>query len=427
MPTAATAKLPRPKSEDEFEDIVLNVLRIRWGDRNATRNGRRGQGQQGVDVFGKTGEGHVGAQVKNRDTVTVKEIESEVLAAEKFTPALARFYFVISGSRDARLQEEVRALCDQRVTTRKFPVELLFWEDVCHELASQPQLVAKFWPQFHDSIGDETNDVADELISMGIFGDVPTSVLAPEDSRTPEIHVLMTLRGGPEECAAVRYFKLWLFAPVGIRVDSIEPDNEDAFLALVRRHFLDDAGAALEPPSDAYATVENRAPNLEYHRRWRWWRHGVVAMASTLQDLHRAGTYSVADLVVDMLRMFAFTVDAAPRGVGGIPMGPVQVVLAYDPGNLSVVFDPSDVRAREKLHASLGGVRGVGRPAYGEPGEHRVTETVMMDKLAREPHGVVAALLVPLLRKVHKARIDTREFADSLQPLMVAVADARRQ
>jgi len=82
MPTPATADWPRPKSEDEFEDIVLDALRILWRDPNATRYGRRGQKQNGVDVVGRIGERFAGAQSKNVDTLSERDVRAIVAEAE---------------------------------------------------------------------------------------------------------------------------------------------------------------------------------------------------------------------------------------------------------------------------------------------------------------------------------------------------------
>lgn len=437
MPTPATAKLPRPKSEDEFEDMALDALRIRWRDSNAKRYGRRGQAQHGVDMLGTTPEGHVGGQARNRDTATITEIRAEAERAEYLRPPLVQFFFVIAGPRDARLQDEVRVLSDDRRKANKFVVEIVFWDDICHELAGHLDLVRKYWPWTTDRDSTEARETRDATsASSGIFGGVPVAALDDSDSSTPELHVLKKLRGGPEECAATRYFKLWIRAPMPndllaekpgrIRVASIEPDDEDDFLVRVRSHFPEDCGAALEPPNEERALVQNRPDDLRFHRRWAWWKDGALGLAATLEDVARPGVYSVADIAVDMMRVFALTVDAAPKGVGDRPMGPVRVTMAYDPATLQVAFEPGDRRARELLKAAIQGVRSVGRPACRETVEIRVTEDCMMDRLGSAPHDVAAAMLVPVLRKVHQARIETRAFAASLLVLLQIARDAAR-
>jgi hypothetical protein len=153
MPTAITTKWPRPKSEDEWEDMVLDAMRVRWRDPNACRNGRRGQRQDGVDIFGNSIAGPVGAQAKNKEQVTEKEALQEIAEAENFRPALKEYFFVIGGPRDATFQEFSRILSRNRVARGLFSVHAIFFDDVIHEISSDKALVLKYWGSFfHDLV-----------------------------------------------------------------------------------------------------------------------------------------------------------------------------------------------------------------------------------------------------------------------------------
>lgn len=149
MPTPATAKWPKPKSEDEFEDLSVDFLRIRWKDPNAQRHGRRGQGQHGVDVVGhppwlngKT----VGGQSKNTEDLTLAMVLAEVDKAKTFPGGLAEFYVVTSGERDAALQNAVRQ--HFKMHPAPFDVELVFWPDITADVSQDETLVAKHWKGF---------------------------------------------------------------------------------------------------------------------------------------------------------------------------------------------------------------------------------------------------------------------------------------
>jgi hypothetical protein len=165
MPTPATAKWPQPKSEDEWEDMVLDAMRLRWRDPNAQRNGRRGQRQNGVDVFGCIGSSTVGAQAKNSDQITEAEVRAEILKAEKFKPVLMEFHFAIAGRRDAKFQEFIRLLSQERIAEGVFPIVVHFFDDICEELASRPELVQKYWGQF--------------MAITGLLDALPNALLGP--------------------------------------------------------------------------------------------------------------------------------------------------------------------------------------------------------------------------------------------------------
>jgi hypothetical protein len=128
--------------------MVLDAMRLLWHDPSARRNGRRGQRQNGVDVFGRVGPSAVAAQAKNTDELTEAEARAEILKAEQFKPALAEFHFAIAGPRDARFQEFIRMLSAERIAKGQFAVCVLFFDDVCEELAARPELVQKYWGAF---------------------------------------------------------------------------------------------------------------------------------------------------------------------------------------------------------------------------------------------------------------------------------------
>lgn len=149
MPMPTTAKWPKPKSEDEFEDMVVDFLRVRWQDPHATRHGRRGQRQDGVDVIGHPPwlkGSTAGAQCKNTDALTLATVMAEVDKAKSFKGGLSEFLIATTADRDAALQAETRQ--HFRVTPAPFDVEIVFWPDIVADLAGHDDLVAKHWKGF---------------------------------------------------------------------------------------------------------------------------------------------------------------------------------------------------------------------------------------------------------------------------------------
>lgn len=147
MPSPPTTDLPRPKSWDEFEDIVADVLKRVWKDPYLTRNGRSGQAQHGVDIYGQpehlggaSSGRYAAAQCKETDSLTLKTVEAEVKNAEAFKPALSEYLMATTAPRDATLQESIR--------TGKWPFRVIvwFWEDICLELSGHDDLLQKHFP-----------------------------------------------------------------------------------------------------------------------------------------------------------------------------------------------------------------------------------------------------------------------------------------
>ncbi len=155
MPTIASSVVPPPKSWDEFEDITLAAAKLRWNSADFQRHGRSGQKQDGVDVFGHDDDRHIGVQCKNTvDGISLDIIRKEIAKAEGFEPPLDRLYIATTAKRDAPLQKEVRLLSEARSRDSKFRVAILFWDDVCQDLATDDSVFFSHYPQFRGKIDE---------------------------------------------------------------------------------------------------------------------------------------------------------------------------------------------------------------------------------------------------------------------------------
>lgn len=150
MPTYASARYPKPTSWDEFEDICLSSFKTRWRSSNLQRHGRQGQAQQGVDIFGPDNFlAQVGIQCKNTVRgISTAIVDAEIAEAENFSPPLKSLYIATTADRDAPLQAYVRNLSQNRARAGKFTVDIVFWDDIEHDLSADPTEIAKHYPQF---------------------------------------------------------------------------------------------------------------------------------------------------------------------------------------------------------------------------------------------------------------------------------------
>lgn len=148
MPTLADSRVAPPKGWDEFEDIVCSAAKNRWRNSDFTRHGRQGQEQHGVDVYGKDEKGSlVGLQCKNTwPGVTKRTIEDEVKNAEAFKPALTMLYIATTAFTDEKVQAFARTLSKNRQAAGFFGIEILFWNDVWHDLTLDEARVYQHFP-----------------------------------------------------------------------------------------------------------------------------------------------------------------------------------------------------------------------------------------------------------------------------------------
>ena len=105
-----------PKDWQAFECHSRLLFEYALGDPATQNNGRPGQRQHGVDIFGRRGGGGgplVGVQCKGKDSdyggvVTEAELRREVKKSERFQPALKEFILITTCPDDAGLQEKAR-------------------------------------------------------------------------------------------------------------------------------------------------------------------------------------------------------------------------------------------------------------------------------------------------------------------------------
>ncbi len=134
---------PPPDDPSAFESLCLDLYKEIWGDSGAQKNGRSGQGQSGVDVFGKGRDGQpVGVQCKQksgmlRTKLTAAELKEEVKKASDFRPPLRLFIVATTGPRDKAIQARAREL--EEGTT--FKIQVWSWPDLWHEIYRLRKLV----------------------------------------------------------------------------------------------------------------------------------------------------------------------------------------------------------------------------------------------------------------------------------------------
>ena len=102
-------------------------------------NGRQGQDQFGVDIFGvPTGESaYYGIQCKgkseyndNHPQFTKKELLGEIEKAKKFEPPLKKLYFATTALNDSKIQTFVRQKNLENINAGLFEIHLFCWESI---------------------------------------------------------------------------------------------------------------------------------------------------------------------------------------------------------------------------------------------------------------------------------------------------------
>ncbi|GAB4312689.1 MAG: tetratricopeptide repeat protein [Methanobacteriaceae archaeon] len=155
MPTYSISQLPPPATWQEFEIICRDLWEKIWNDSNTKRNGRQGQSQNGVDIYGRPNKGNkwAGVQCKGKDNyskniLTEEELENEVKKAKSFEPAISEFIVTTTGPKDQKIEKLARKITNAHLTNNLFSVDVWGWEDIVNKLAEYSELIRKHYSQF---------------------------------------------------------------------------------------------------------------------------------------------------------------------------------------------------------------------------------------------------------------------------------------
>lgn len=143
--------LRRPANWQDFETLCKKLWGEIWSCPEIQKNGRSGQNQHGVDIFGMplNEEEYYGIQCKGKDEYTdaqftEKEISEEVEKAKKFDPPLKKFYLTTTAVSDAKIQTFVRKLNVEHKSKGIFEIHLFSWESIV-ELIDDNKHVLKWY------------------------------------------------------------------------------------------------------------------------------------------------------------------------------------------------------------------------------------------------------------------------------------------
>lgn len=167
MNNLSNFQYPPPKNWQDFESLCHDLWEKIWNDPDTQKNGRSGQEQKGVDVFGQPRQTvWSGVQCKGKDnyskkTVTVQELIDEVEKAKKFKPGLFSWILATTGARDVAVQQKARELTDEHAERGLFSVTVWCWEDIVERLVNYPSLITKHLPQIGNLDPAYTQKISD--------------------------------------------------------------------------------------------------------------------------------------------------------------------------------------------------------------------------------------------------------------------------
>ena len=136
-----------PKDWQSFERLCADLFREIWSYPQTQCNGRLGQPQAGVDVYGRNSTGWVGVQCKGRTgdylkrtPISVAFLEAAVEEAKAFEPALSEFVLATTAPNSQDIQKAARELTEQHEADGLFSVSVLGWEELERRLCDHEEV-----------------------------------------------------------------------------------------------------------------------------------------------------------------------------------------------------------------------------------------------------------------------------------------------
>lgn len=155
MSSLSATQIPKPSDEQAFERACVPLWRGLLDDPNVQKNGRRGQGQDGVDLYGmraRDPDQYVGIQCKLKGdgkALSEKEVRTEVEKALKFKPALREFFVVTTAPDDAAMHELARVITGElRAEGHQMLVYIWGWQTLEEKISADDAARKAFDPSF---------------------------------------------------------------------------------------------------------------------------------------------------------------------------------------------------------------------------------------------------------------------------------------
>lgn len=154
--------LKHPANWEDFENLCFHLWKSIWGDYASHPNGRRGQRQNGVDIYGKPPfrENYTGVQCKGKNEnynkeLTIDEIDKECENAKDFEPKLDSFIMATTSPRNTEIQKHCRVINSKKIYD--YEVDCWSWDDIEEEVQCRPDVMDKFYPSLKSS--ELTNEI----------------------------------------------------------------------------------------------------------------------------------------------------------------------------------------------------------------------------------------------------------------------------
>jgi len=170
MAVSSTA-IPKPTNWEDFEKKMLVLAQYELKDRKAQRNGRSGQSQAGIDIYGDRDGKSVapfGIQCKQKldKEVKEKELRAEVKKAQQFKPRPPiEFILATTAPRDESIQAVARTITQELIDAGiDMHVAVWGWEDIEERVSQHVEAQHVFDPSYTPYVDALASTVTEQVV-----------------------------------------------------------------------------------------------------------------------------------------------------------------------------------------------------------------------------------------------------------------------
>jgi hypothetical protein len=179
--------MPKPVNWQDFESLCKKLWGELWKCPSIKKNGRLGQIQNGVDVYGipEGCNNYYGIQCKGKDDythsqLTIDEIDNEIKKAKDFNPPLASFIFATTSNKDVKTEEYIRCKNIESRNEGLFSIDIFSWEDLVDLIESNKTVYEWYLKNIlHEnnySMSLEINGNSKEIILVPVFEQINLTI-----------------------------------------------------------------------------------------------------------------------------------------------------------------------------------------------------------------------------------------------------------
>lgn len=131
-----------------FQSLCCELWKKLWNDTYAQKNGRSGQKQKSVNIWGNPNQKDLyqGIQCKKIDinsVISENDVREEVENAKEFYPQLELLIIDNTGKKDTHIEKLSREITEENKKQDLFAVKVMSWDDIKELSNPYPDIIVR--------------------------------------------------------------------------------------------------------------------------------------------------------------------------------------------------------------------------------------------------------------------------------------------